>query len=252
MKTERNLAILTEQGERIFQQYLDDLITDSTLEPPFKILNDPSCCYNLNISKLTENPTQRIVKHREFSNKLEFAEYIMPLIGDLVGIEKNKGFWNWLTLFYFDVVCPLKEGRRKKLRNAFYIHDGDYRNVLKHHLAGSFLLYNKHGELAKPLLLDEMSKLTYFREHLISRKNFINCKPLLEVANKLYFDSKEEKLKARVTNRIKNRNGKMVPNAGTHRRLLQFEKRLERNYDFYSMTCEQILEILPKEFEDFK
>ena len=161
-------------------------------------------------------------------------------------------FWNWLTLFYFDLVCPVENSHRKKRRNSFYIHDGDYRNVLKHHLAGTYLLYNKHGDIAKALLLDEMSKLSYFREHMISRKNFINCKPLLEVMNELYFDKNNNALKNGVTKRIRNRNGKMIPDAGTHRRLLHFEKRLERNYDFYSMTSEQILEILPNEFDKFK
>ena len=252
MKTKYNLAAFTEHGQQIFHKYLEELATDSSLKPPFEILNDPICSYNLNIARLTEKRTERTIEIRSFENKYDFAQYIKPIISDLSGIEKNSPFWNWLTLAYFDSVCPVEEGHRKKLRNSFYIHDGDYRSVLKHHLAGTYLLYNKHGSLAKALLLDKMNKLSYFREHLISRKNFINCKPLLEVMNKLYFDDGNNLLKKGVTKRIKNRKGKMIPNAGTHRRLLHFEKRLERNYDFYSMTSDQILSILPNEFDIFK
>ena len=143
MKTKYNLAAFTEHGQQIFHKYLEELATDSSLKPPFEILNDPICSYNLNIARLTENRTERTIELRNFENKYDFAQYIKPIISDLSGIEKNSPFWNWLTLAYFDSVCPVEEGHRKKLRNSFYIHDGDYRSVLKHHLAGTYLLYNK-------------------------------------------------------------------------------------------------------------
>mgnify|MGYP001187654797 CR=1 FL=1 len=291
MKSERNLAALTDQGQSILQQYLDELATNHTLEPPFGILDNHLYYYNLPISKLSDTSvaftcsgcgkdfkfesggkwhlanitgcskqhlkpgkvaSPRIVELRDFDNKYEFAKYITPIIQDLEGIEKNSGFWSWLTLFYFDQICPAREGQRRKLRNAFYIHDLDYKNALKHHLAGSYLLYKQHDELSELLLLDEMSQLSYFREQLISRKNFINCKSLVEVMNALYRDPETGKLKAGTTHRIEDRYGKLIPDAGTHRRLLHFEKRLERNFDFYSMSSEQILGILPAEFNVFK
>ncbi|HIO55644.1 MAG TPA: hypothetical protein EYN31_01225 [Candidatus Marinimicrobia bacterium] len=252
MKSERNLAALTDQGQSILQQYLDDLAIDHTLEPPFGILDNHLYYYNLAISKLSATPSPRIVELRDFDNKYEFANYITPLIQDLKGIEKNSGFWSWLTLFYFEQICPAKDGQRRKLRNAFYIHDLDYKNALKHHLAGSYLLYKQHGELSELLLQDEMSRLSYFRAALISRKNFINCKTLVEVMNALYRDPETGKQKAGTTHRIEDRNDKLIPDAGTHRRLVHFEKRLERNFDFYSMSSEQILGILPAEFNEFK
>src|SRR5690349_21789373 len=83
-----------------FVGYRASLAVDPTLPPPFDMLEDPA---------LTEAiPGDVDVPNRNFTNRLEAGQFLNEIV-DTARVrtpERDAGFWSWLTLFYFNEVCP--------------------------------------------------------------------------------------------------------------------------------------------------
>jgi len=66
------------------------------------------------------------VEARGFQSRLEAARYLHEALAEVASgaIENEVGLWGWLSLFYFDQVCPpVPAGRRRPKR--------DYRHILE-------------------------------------------------------------------------------------------------------------------------
>ena len=87
-------------GVSTFSTYRARLALEPTLPPPLGLLQDPA---------LTEVvPGDIEVPERSFANRLEAGRFLIELL-DAARIqlpERDQGLWTWLTLFYFDEVCP--------------------------------------------------------------------------------------------------------------------------------------------------
>ncbi len=60
-----------------------------------------------------------------FATKREAAVYLNKLFGGLSkqDLLNDAGLWTWLSLFYFDVVCPKQSGERKVRNDYTYIFE---------------------------------------------------------------------------------------------------------------------------------
>jgi hypothetical protein len=94
------LRRLTETGISQFRVYLENLKQDGTIEPPRYLLNDKSSS-----EAITNAP---IVENLHFKLKREAAVYLVDLLHqvDIPDLMKDFGLWSWLSLNYFDEVCP--------------------------------------------------------------------------------------------------------------------------------------------------
>ena len=67
-------------------------------------------------------PGEVEVLKRSFANRLEAGKFFNELL-DTAAVhltERDKGLWTWLTLFYFDEVCPADgHGRRNPEDEAY-------------------------------------------------------------------------------------------------------------------------------------
>jgi len=102
------VRILNEEGIRNFRKYLADLRAGSNSAPPRGILTDAWCSAKLPINIEIENQT--------FDNRMEAAKYLYETLRSLghSKIDQNVGLWSWLSLYYFDQVCPQIAGGKRR------------------------------------------------------------------------------------------------------------------------------------------
>ncbi len=233
------VRILNEEGTRKFRQYLADLRAGSTSTPSRDILTDAWCSAKLPINIEIENQT--------FDNRMEAAKYLYETLRPLghSKIDQNVGLWSWLSLYYFDQVCPIsKTGKRSPGLDYRYILDTDFRFYYRHNLFGSYIMYLLHGESVPLLLYNPLSQTNKFHLELACRQGFITNRGIIEAANFLYFDDNRAipKRGAAVTTR----------KPGTLFRFIDVVQQLDLNYDLYSMTGKEVLDLLPTEFNEWK
>ena len=231
------LYIFNESGLEIFHEYLINNKNKYSENFKFSMLYDKKYCTPVYGAKPFE---QKI-----FKNKGEAAKYINEIIENATIEDKyyNPYLWGWLSAYFFDSVCPIKNGKRN-IRNVYrYIpnHEKDWRNYYRHLLAFPLRIYEFHGDMPKILLSGPVHQVGDFVEQIGSRQNLAMNKGVLEAANLLYWDNSANKPKvgALATGRRK----------GALRRFINVINQLDKTYDLFSMSGKEIISLLPKEFE---
>ena len=117
-------------GVAAFANYRSRLSLEPTLPPPLEMLEDAA---------LTETISEDVdVVARSFANRMEAGRFLNELF-EAAGInlpEQDRGLWTWLTLFFFDEVCPADGfGRRDPQDEARLLplldnHQRFYRHLL--------------------------------------------------------------------------------------------------------------------------
>jgi hypothetical protein len=229
----KTVGILNEKGLKSFREFLNRLRAGEKPSAPLEILDD------LEYSQ----PLRSIeVDTRAFTSRLEAAEYLTSKLGSLTNMDYNVGLWAWLTLFYFDQVCPSNEvGDRHVGAEARYIPGSESWRYYRHLLAGPFRIFQLHGQQSKLLLTGPLDRPGDFTEQLASRQEFITNRTIMETATQLYFDSQNERPKRGAAST------KRKP--GTLRRFVDLVQQLDLTYDLYSLEPDGLLKLLPKEFD---
>ena len=132
-------------------------------------------------------------------------------------------------------------------RDCRHILEPGYPNGHRHLLAGPYLVYSLYGlgeDLSRLLLWTPLHVESQFHNELAGRQTLITNKGLLHAADKLYFDKSDNKPK---------RGALMEKNSpGTLLRFINIVQQLDLTYDLYSMSGEEILALLPPEFDKWK
>src|SRR5688572_8897816 len=105
-----------EEGIKRFGQFLDALSADPALVVPTDLLTDAAYVVLV--------PPGPDVQAREFASRLDAARYLDGVLSSVTGsdIERDVGLWAWLSLFYFDQLCPSdNRGHRKPRERACWI-----------------------------------------------------------------------------------------------------------------------------------
>lgn len=242
MTAETIIRKFTDEGIELLRRYLAELREGATGPPPFHLLNDPVASKPVNDEIKIEN--------REFTTRLELAQYLDDALAEFESdsIETDVYLWGWLSLFYFDQVCPPQEnGTRKPGRDYRHILEPGYPNGHRHLLEGAYLVYTGYGlreRLTKLLLSTPLPIESKIHHELATRQSFITNMGIVEAAHILYFDGKANKPKRGVIVK-KNK-------PGTLYRFIDIIQQLDLNYDLYSMTGEEVLKLLPAEFNKWK
>ena len=172
-------------GVAAFANYRARLTLEPTLSPPLELLEDPA---------LTELIAANVdVPNRNFKNRLEAGLFLNELI-DTLGInlpEQDQGLWTWLTLFYFDGVCPADgNGKRNPLAEERLVPLVDnFQKFYRHLLLGPFCIVRAHRDLperAIALLCNPLWKPGEIVAQLASRKELVTNRAVAEAATRLY------------------------------------------------------------------
>jgi hypothetical protein len=149
-------------------------------------------------------------------------------------------------LFYIDLLCPKDlTNTRKVLAPHRYYFDPGFRTASGHLIREAVIAVRTHGVHSKVLLVSPTGgiKDTLALTQIGSRRDLISNPGIVELAWRLYFDSRRGGLRHGAASRIR---------PGAVRRFAQVTQQLSLNYDLPAMNARQIAELLPEEFNQWK
>jgi hypothetical protein len=234
------LRRLTQEGLRQFGEYLDELKTSPASAPPVQLLSDDT----------TSEPAAQIeVQPQPFHTRYEAGSSLFSVLEQtrLRDTARDIGLWGWLSLFYFDSVCPADgRGQRKPGERARHIPDAsNFQRYYRHLLAGPWRIYRTHRDdpqRAAVVLCQPVHTPGDLVEQLASRQELVTNRALLAAATKLYVEPSTKQPKRGAGGKTR----------GTARRLADFFNQIDVTWDLYAMDAQELLGKLPREFGRFQ
>ncbi len=235
------LRRFNDDGIAAFAAYRSQLALEQKLLPPVGMLEDAA---------VTDLVLPEIeVQQRQFATRLEVGRYLNEIIEE-AGIElpeRDRGLWTWLTLFYFDELCPADgNGSRNPQDEARLLPLLDnHQRFYRHLLLGPYLIVRAHRdnpERAIAMLCNPLWKPGEIVEQLASRKELVTNHAVAEVATRLYYDPAVGSFKRGAGSSVK----------GAARRLAALLNQLDLTYYLYGMSADELMTLLPKEFDRFR
>lgn len=233
------LRRLNAAGVRKFSEFLQSIREGAEFQANPAILH---------VDEYSEPVVPRIeIERRTFATKLEAAQYLTTVLAPMDGpsITSDVGLWSWLALFYFDQLSPKREdGKRRPREDYHYIPDatGSW-TTTRHLLAVPYRLWKEHGERVRLLLYPALYEHGQFLYDLAFRRDLITNRGFLETLDVLYWDAVRQRPKRGATTSSR---------AGNLRRLITVLQQLDFNYDLYGMRADEILALLPREFDAWR
>lgn len=192
----------------------------------------------------TETPYVLPDGETRFADKLSLGQFLAGVIPDrdYDDIRTDAGFWSWMAARYFDQIT---NGRTKIKEERAYVAGLTFQEFYRHLLLGPYYLYftaRDNPERVRVLLYDEPTTMNEVMVQFGSYQTLMQNRALQEVIQRLYFDAARGKIKR----------GAGGKGAGTPRRLMDFFRQIELNYDLASIGADGFWAMLPKEFTKFK
>lgn len=234
------LRQLTSTGIERFRSFLAQLRKDRTLSLPFELLIDP---------ETSEAVPQEIQLERPgFKVKSDAASYLKDRLAPLhsPAIATNAGLWTWLTLFYFDDVCPAVDGSRKPVADAHYILDPfNHRRRYRHLLATPYRILITIPDHNRIFLNTPLPVHGDLIEQTMGRLYLIRIPAVREAIDMLYFDE--------ATGRVKRGAMNKTPRRGDLRsRFVTRIQQLSLTYDVGSLNGAELISLMGAEFERWR
>jgi len=232
---------LTETGLSAFTEYLTRLADGEKVDPPKHLLAEADSSEELLGTADVEPVT--------LDSKLAAAKYLTIQLASLdkSEVDNNVGLWTWLSLFFFDQVCPTSaSGERKPGEIARHVLSQHAQKYYRHLLAGPYRLWQLHGKNARVFLYNPLTEHGDFSEQLASRMQLVSNLHLIEAVDRLYYDPESNG-----AGRPK-RGALTRTRPGNLRRLVAVIQQFDLTYDMYAMSPEQILDLLPGEFDRWR
>jgi hypothetical protein len=234
------LRKLNDEGVRRFREFIREGAVGT---PPLDLLSNPETSGSLSADIA---PSGKI-----FEDRYEFGCYLDKLLQPLnaASISHDQGLWSAMALLWFDQICPASSsGERNPDKEYRYILSRDYRHYYRHAARSPWQLVRAHGELAKFLLISPkesahpLSVHGEILEQVGGRQQILGSHPIIAAASKLYYD--------RNSNRPKT--GVAGSGRGSARRFGLVLRQLDLTYDPESMSEEDLISLLPSEFDRWK
>jgi hypothetical protein len=236
------LRKLNEAGTAAFASYIEALKSGDTSPPPVQLLTDPSTSAPM--------PGGAVLDLQKFSTRGDLGNYLVSALKSVpqAELDHNPDVWNWLALFYFDEICPAKaSGKRKVGAVARYLLPSVAKGRMhafryyRHLVAGPYRVARQHPGGAKVLQVSPPSIFSDLNEQIASRQELAPNRAVVGAMDLLYFDAS--------TSKPKRGAGTNTRKPGTMRRLIDVLDQLDLTYDLGALTAEELLEILPPEFD---
>lgn len=219
-----------------FRGYLARLRSGVISDPPRSLLDNSNCTLELS--------TDIEVRSQLFSSRIVLGKYLCETLTPLrpEDLDRNTGLWAWMSLFFFNQVCPVKnDGTRQPGQDYRHIPDFSYRYRHRHLLYGPYQVYRRHGAFSALLLSGSAGTESAIYHEVASRQDLIANRGVVEALLDLYMDRK----------RMAPKQGSQDPKAppGSIRRFVRVLQQLDVNYDIYGISGKDICSLLPAEFD---
>ena len=234
------LRRFNQRGIERFGEYRKNLLLDPSAQPPFVWLEDPT---------LTEIVADVEVENRNFPKRFDAGVYIHDIIArsgiDLP--ERDAGLWTWLTLLFFDEVCPTDPSgeREPRAEERLVPKIGNHQKFYRHLLLGPYLIVRAHRDdprRAIALLNNPLWQPGEIVAQLAARKKMVTNPAVVGAATKLYYDPVNDEMKQGAGSSVK----------GAPRRLAVVLDQFELTYYLYGLSADELIALLPKEFDRFR
>jgi hypothetical protein len=227
------LRRLNARGMDTFREYLRSIRAGTAFQ------SSPALLY---VDEFSAAVVPRIeIAGRRFANKLDAARYLATALRTTD--TSDAGLWSWLALFYFDQLSPAGEDGRRRPREDYHYIPAEDRWHERHLLAGPYQLYRMHGEKVRVLLHPAVHQHGQFIWQLGYRHDLITNRGLVQAIDHLYWNEKSRRPKRGATTETR---------PGNLRRLIAVLQQLELNYDLHGMSAQEILALLPREFDGWR
>ena len=233
------LRSLNSEGVLRFRSWLGEArASKKRPKQPDYLLHDER--FSTDVSEVVELPVERFSSAWDAAEALSAPLSILPPHElESSGGLGNVGLWSWLALLYFDEVCP-----KIPLATNRYIPETEGAEAglryYRHLLAGPFRMYRQLGKLAAPALNSPLSSHNVLYRSFADHQDFVQNPGIVEAMNLLYFDPKAGALRRGLAN---------ADAPGTLARFFPVMQQLELNYDLLGMSADEIIELLPFEFD---
>ncbi|MEX0608150.1 MAG: hypothetical protein WD016_04490 [Balneolaceae bacterium] len=233
-------------GLQVFEDLLDDLISNPShaeWNTSLKMKIDKILFDNEITSEFGD---YEIDRDKEFENRYDFGEYLYGIFKSK-HVEKEIGMLSWLALLFFDQICK-KSGKNNRLQIlSKYRYIPEIENswrFYRHLVLTPILVWQRLKEDSILLLSNPLYESGDAVEQLMSRQDFIANDKILTVARKLYIDEIKRKPKSRAFSDSEPGNAKRLAR--------DIVPQLSMTYDLYEAPVNQILTLLPDEFDKWK
>jgi hypothetical protein len=232
----RPIRRLNDRGRDAFRAWLD---SGAGGAPPLSLLEDPTTSVSLRLSI----PRPEKLYERRYELGLELVELLDDL--DIAAFQADAGLWDWLSLCLIDQICPVREGGRRKVLNVanYLLESNKYSRRNRHLIRTNWSVVRVHGAAARFILSGPLYEHGEAVEQLTASQDVITSRPLIAAIASLVWDDAKATFK-------RGFGSKTGP--GGARRVPVFAKQFRLTYDLDSLRAEQILDLLPREFDRFR
>ena len=224
------------------------MLRDNHLQRPFPgLLSDPAYVEPVE--------PEAYVESRPFADRREAGQYLGERLASIAeaGLATDPAMWSWLGMFFLDEMHRQDAATSRRIgefTEATYLIDPathDSRDKSHHRLLIAYDVWTRHGEDAWLLLNDPASSMSQFTLRLVQSPEVFRSRGIVKLAHMLYADRGTGRLRegARGMSRA-------TAPPGSLPRLFVVLQALSLTYDVYGMTAEQLLPLLPAEFDRFR
>jgi hypothetical protein len=246
------LAELNQAGIETFRAFLErNKETPSAEEPPYHLLSSAEYTSPVPLAVGDANVETDVIS----DTRMQLAERVNYLISsraELASVCESKGIGAWLSLALFSSICKKDDdGNWKVGQMTRYIDDGKgdqwgfaihRRNIV----CGALAIYHLHGENARLSLHGAASSVSDYAEVIGAIEDIMLNPVMIEVLDRLYWDAENNRPKTGLR-------GQSPYVNGSYRRFVNktygFYAQHYMTYDFWTMTADQIIALLPEEYQ---
>ncbi len=229
------------QGVERFGQYLDSLTTEHPESFPELLLIDEHYVEEV-------GSDSKKLDAIDITDKLKAAKVLDEILTEagLDSAERDAGLWSWMSCYLFKTLCSkdrsgvFKPGQRAK----WIAEPGNHQRYYRHYLASIWLIYRAHQdepERTRALLSGFVNTPGDIFEQIASRIELVRNPVIIGLTRLLYWDDETQKKK-------KGSGGK---GPGSPRRLADIIAQYERTWDLFSVSVNELFDMLPDEFRKF-
>jgi hypothetical protein len=206
----------------------------------------------LNDSTLTEEIRDGgEITHQKFDTKGDAGRYLYGFLNstrlthdDLI-TKKGVGLWSWLSLFFFDSVCPKDKRGEWNIKNDYtYIFDPQHRHYYRHLLFVSWRVLDitmPRGQPHRLITTTPIDSLDRVTKAIMEKLYLIRIPHIFEVLDRIYWNPNTNKVRKNITSVT--REGNLT------KRLPDVIKQIEVTYDLQSLNADQLIGLLGEEFD---
>lgn len=185
------------------------------------------------------------IAYRHFTRRRDAADHVSSALASLPQplVAASSGIWTWLSLFFFDELCPPKDGKREVKNDYHYVFEPRNSRHFYRHLLFIAWQAKRLAPTHNRLLLDvPFGRLDQVTVEIMKRLYLTRIPCIFEVLDRLYWDDERGRARAGIVTRDTVRPGDLI-----HRLPIRM-RQLERTYDLMGLSADQLIELLGDEF----